>query len=133
VNKRFFISWLVIFILGMGFDFLIHGMLLKGDYAGLPTLYRSEADGQAYFHWMLIAHVLMSAAFVWIYQRGREDKPFISQGLRFGLAMALLFAVPTFLIYYAVQPLPGMMVAKQCVFDTIRLLGMGVVVAALNK
>jgi len=133
VNKRFFSSWLVIFILSMLFDFLIHGLLLKGDYAGLPTLYRGEADSQAYFGWMLGAHVLMSGAFVWIYQRGREDRPFVPQGLRFGLAMALLFAVPTFLIYYAVQPLPGMMVVKQCVFDTIRLLGLGVVVAALNR
>lgn len=133
MNKKFFLSWLVIFVLAMGLDFVIHGLLLHGDYAGLPNLYRPEAEGQKYFGWMLGAHVMMTGAFVWVYQQGRTSRPWLAQGLRFGLAMALLFAVPTFLIYYAVQPTPGMLVAKQCAFDTVRMLLLGVAVAALNK
>jgi hypothetical protein len=133
MTKKFFLSWLVIFVLAMGTDFLIHGLALHADYAQLPNLMRTEQDSQQYFHWMLIAHALMTGAFVWVYQQGRTSRPWLAQGLRFGLAMALLFAVPTFLIYYAVQPTPGMLVAKQCAFDTARLLFLGVIVAALNK
>ena len=47
--------------------------------------------------------------------------------------MALLSAVPVYLIYYTVQPTPGMIVVKQIVFDSILLVILGIVVAFLNK
>ena len=133
MTKRFWLSTLVIFVLAMATDFLLHAVLLHGDYALLPNLMRTEADSQRYFGWMLLAHVFIAGAFVWIYQRGREDKPFLSQGLRFGLAVALLTVVPGYLIYYVVQPLPGLLVAKQIGFDLMRMLILGVVVAWMNK
>ncbi len=133
MTKRFWLSTLVIFVLAMATDFLLHGLILHGDYALLPNLMRTEADSQHYFGWMLLAHVLIAGAFVWIYQRGKEDKPFLSQGLRFGLAVALLMVVPGYLIYYVVQPLPGLLVAKQVGFDLVRMLMLGVVVAWMNK
>jgi hypothetical protein len=133
MTKRFWLSTLVLFVLIMATDFLLHGVLLHGDYALLPNLMRTEADSQRYFGWMLLAHGFIAGAFVWIYQRGKEDRPFLSQGLRFGLVIALLTAVPTYLIYYAVQPWPGLLVAKQVVFDLVRMLILGVVVAWMNK
>ncbi len=131
--KKFLLAWLVVFVLAMGTDFLIHGLALRPDYLALPNLMRTEADSQKYFHWMLIAHAMMSAAFVWIYEQGRTSQAWLPQGLRFGLAMACLFAIPTFLIYYVVQPTPALLVAKQCAFDTVRLLILGVAVAAFYK
>ena len=133
MTKRFWLSTLVIFVLVMITDFLLHGLILHGDYALLPNMMRTEADSQRYLGWMILAHVFISGTFVWIYQRGREDKPFLSQGLRFGLVIALLTVVPTYLIYYAVQPLPGLLVAKQIGFDLIRMLILGVVVAWMNR
>lgn len=41
--------------------------------------------------------------------------------------------VPGFLIYYVVQPLPGLLVAKQIGYDVVRVLALGVVVAWMNK
>lgn len=129
MNKRFWLSTLVVFVVAMLTDFLLHGLLLHGDYAQLPNLMRTETDSQQYFPLMLLAHVFMAGALVWIYQRGREDKPWLGQGLRFGLVVAFLTVVPTYLIYYVVQPLPGMLVMKQIIFDLIRTAGLGVVVA----
>ncbi|HJW08282.1 MAG TPA: hypothetical protein VJ483_01535 [Holophagaceae bacterium] len=133
MTRKFWISTLVIFVLAMALDFVHHGILLHSDYAQLPSLFRTEADGAQYMPWMLLAHLVLAGAFVWMYQRGREDRPWLGQGLRFALAVSLLAIVPGYLIYYAVQPMPGMLVAKQIVFDTIRTLIIGVVVAAMNK
>ena len=82
---------------------------------------------------MLMAHVIMAIGFVWVYIKGKEDKPFLMQGIRFGLAIAVLMTIPTYLIYYAVQPMPAAIVCKQMVFDTMGVIFMGVVVAWLNQ
>jgi len=133
MNKKFLIAWLVMFVLYMAGGFVVHGALLKEDYMGLPNLFRSEEESMPYFHLMIIAHVLMAGAFTWIYARGVENKPWLGQGLRFGLAVALLTAVPYYLIYLAVQPMPSGLAVKQIVFDTILTLILGAVVAFLYR
>lgn len=133
MNKKFFIAWAVIFVAWMIGSFIVHGALLSADYAQLPNLFRPEADAQQHFPLMILAHIILGGAFVWIYSRGAESKPWLAQGLRFGLAVALLTIVPTYTIYYVVQPLPGMMVIKQIVFDGVLLLVLGVLVAFLYR
>jgi|SRR5712671_2880156 len=133
MNKKFFVAWPVIFVLWFGGSFLVHGVLLHDDYGQLPNLFRTEADSGAYFPYMILAHVLLSGSFVWLYQRGVENKPWLGQGVRFGIAIALLATVPNFLIYYAVQPMPGAMVVKQILFDGLVTVLLGVIVALLSR
>ncbi len=133
MSKRFIIAWIVVFVVWMGGSFAIHGVLLHADYASLPNLFRSEADSQPFLPLMLLAHVIMSGAFVWIYSRGVEATPWVGQGLRFGIAVALLTVVPTYLIYYVVQPMPLGTVVKQIVFDGILVVILGVVAAFMVR
>ncbi len=133
MNKRFFIAWLVVFVAWMAGDFVVHGLLLSADYAKLPSLFRPEAESQPYFKWMLLAHVILAGAFAWIYARGVQAKPWLNQGLRFGLAVALLTAVPMYMIYYVVQPMPAALVVKQIVFASALLLILGMVVAFMYR
>ena len=129
MDKRFLLTWAVVFVLWMLGSFVVHGLLLHDDYAKLTTMFRSETDSQQYMPFMLAAHVIMAGALVWIYARGAENKPWLAQGLRFGLAAALLAIVPTYMIYYCVQPMPGALVVKQTIFDTALLLVLGAVLA----
>jgi hypothetical protein len=131
MNKKFFIGWVVLFVAWFAGSFVVHGLLLGSDYAALQgKLFRTEQDSQRYFPLMLLAHVMLSGAFGWIYARGREAiKPWLGQGLRFGLAIALLTVVPTYTIYYVVQPTPGLLALKQMIFDGALILLLGVIVA----
>jgi len=133
MNKRFLMAWLIVFVAWMAGSFVVHGVLLHDDYATLPNLFRPEAEAQQYFPLMLLAHVILAGAFVWIYSRGVEDAPWAGQGIRFGLAVALLTAVPMYTIYHVVQPMPGSIVVKQIVFDGILLLVLGLLVAFLYR
>jgi hypothetical protein len=133
MDRRFFIAWVVLFVAWMAGSFLVHGVLLHADYSQLPNLFRPEADAQRNFPLMILAHVILAGAFVWIYARGAENKPWLGQGLRYGLAVALVSIVPIYMIYYVVQPMPGQVVAKQIVFDGIVLLVLGVIVAYLYR
>ena len=133
MNKKFLISWIVVFVVWMAGSFAVHGAWLNQMYAGFPDLYRTQEETQQYFYLMLLAHVIMAGAFVWIYQRGAEDKPALAQGLRFGLAVALLAAVPTYMIYFVVQPVSAGLAIRQSIGDAALCLILGVVVAFLNK
>ena len=134
MSMKFIIAWVVIFVAWMAGDFVIHELLLQADYAKLANLYRTKAEMQQGLHWMLIAHVVMAGAFVWIYARGVEaGKAWISQGWRFGLAVALVSVVPSYAIYFVVQPIPGMLAFKQMVFGGILLEILGVIVAWLHR
>jgi hypothetical protein len=131
MNKKFLVAWLLLFALYMAGGMLVHGVILGDDYMA-TGLMRPEAEAQKLMHWMILAHVLMAGAFTWIYVRGVENKPWLGQGLRYGLAVAVLF-VPIYMIYYVVQPTPGALACKQIVLDTILTLVLGVVVAFLYR
>jgi hypothetical protein len=133
VNQRFLTAWIVVFIAWMAGSFLVHGVLLHDDYLAVPNLFRSEAEAQQYFPLMLLAHVILAGAFVWIYSRGVEDAPWTGQGIRFGLAVALLTIVPTYIIYHVVQPMPGQIAVKQILFDGILTMALGLLVAFLYR
>ena len=133
MNKKFLVSWVVLFVAWMVGSFVVHGTLLHDEYERLSNLFRTESEAQQHFPLMLLAHAILSGAFVWIYARGVENLPWPGQGLRFGLAVALLTTVPTYMIYYVVQPMPGSMVVKQILFDGILLLLLGLLVAFLYR
>ena len=132
MNKKFLIAWLVMFVLYFAFGFIVHGVLLHDDYVATGIM-RPEDQQQGMMGLMILAHVMLAGAFTWIYARGVENKPWLGQGLRFGLAVAFLAVIPLYLIYYVVQPLPSSLVCKQIVFDTVCTLILGAVVAFLYR
>ncbi len=133
MNQRFWISVAVMFVMFMAIGFFVHGFLLKADYTQLPNLFRSEQDQAHFVMFMPVANLFAAFAFVWIYARIKQDAPFLMQGICYGLAVTAIMTVPKFLIYYAVQPMPGITVAKQIAFDVLGDVLKGVVVARLSK
>ncbi len=133
MNKKFLISWIAVFVVWMIGSMLVHGIWLGPTYEGLADMMRPMEEQEALMHFMLIAHVLMAGAFIWIYERGREDKPWMQQGLRFGIAIAVLAPIPTFMIYYTVQQTPGMLAVQQSIGDTIVVVVVALVAAFLSR
>jgi len=133
MDKKFLVSWLILFVVWMIGSFAVHGALLNADYKALHGLFRSESDAQVFFPLMVIAHIFLAGALVWIYSRGVEAKPWLAQGVRFGIAVAFLTVIPTYMIYYVVQPMPGATVVKQLIFDGILTVLLGMVVAFLYR
>lgn len=134
MNKQFLISVVVFFFVSMTTDFVLHGLVLANDYAAQPALSRAPDDAMRHFPVMLLAHVFLAIGITAIYRRGREaSRDWMGQGVRFGLWFAIASCVPTFMIYYAVQPMGLMLAFKQIVFGGVQTVLLGIVVAALNK
>jgi len=134
MNRKFVVSSLVMAFAALMAGFVVHGLMLQNDYLRLPNIFRPESEAQGYFGFMLLAHLLIGIGLTWIYRRGHEPgKSVLSQGLKFGAAMAVVGTLPTYLIYFAVQRLPSDLVAQQIVFDGVCILLLGLLVAWLNK
>ena len=134
LDRKFIISVVVVFVMSMAFGFLVHGTLLRDDYLRLGSIMRSPESAHGLFPLMMLATLSAAIGFVWIYRRGREaGKPWLGQGVRFGIAVAMLATVPMFLIYYVLMPFPSDLVAQQIVFESITVVVMGIVVAWINR
>ena len=133
MNARFWISGVAMTIAAMALGYVVHGVLLAADYTALGPMMRTPADSAHYVQWMLLADAAIGFGFTWIYRQGFTPGKFaIGQGLRCGLAIALVSTIPMFLIYYAVEPLPAALVHKQLIFSTVQMLLLGVLVSLLN-
>ena len=134
-DKRFWISFAAIFVIAMAIGFVNHGLLLAGDYEALtPNVMRTLEDQEAKFAFQLLAHVLISFGFVWLYREGRSaDTAWMGQGLRFGIAFAMAATVPIYLIYHAVAQFPLDLAIRQSLFDSVGVVILGMVVAFLNR
>lgn len=62
-----------------------------------------------------------------------SGKPWLSQGVCFGIAWAVAVCIPTYLIYFSVQPMPSALVSKQIIFDCVATVIMGIACAYLNR
>lgn len=134
MSKKFWISGIVATLLTFALGFVVHGVLLAGDYKPLMgSLLRSDDSAMGLFHFMIVAHIIMGFAAAWIYIQGAAEAAWLPQGVRFGLALACVSSIPMFMIYYVIQPTPGMLTVKQIIFDTITWIIIGIALAFINK
>ncbi len=132
MTRKCIISAVVMFVMAWGLSFVVHGLLLGADYQDTPGM-RPPAQAQQIIGYLILAQAIFGAAFAWVYLQGKEDKPWLAQGIRFGIAVACLTVIPTYLIYHVVTPVPLALAIKQIVFDTIRVVLMGIVLAWINR
>jgi hypothetical protein len=128
--NKLVISAIVMFVMALVLSYAVHGVLLHGDYIQMQSWMRPQTDADSLIAYIVLAQALFGVAFAWIYE---QDKPWLTQGVRFGVAVAVLAIAPTYLIYHVVTPVPLVVAIKQIIYDTIRVVLMGAVVAWINR
>lgn len=119
------------FVVQFGGLFLIHSVCLKQDYLNTASLWRTQ-DAMSSRMWaMLLAILIYAVGAVLIYIRGVESKPWIGQGIRFGILLALVTTVYASLISWVVLPMPHMLALKWIIGEGILCVVFGLVVAGI--
>ena len=90
-TKRFCLASLATFIFIFAFDFVFHGILLKGLYEQTMHLWRPEDEYMKLMHWSLASQILFVVMFGWIFLKGYENKGPL-EGIRYGVLIGLLFS-----------------------------------------
>src|SRR5436309_14804462 len=98
MTRKCIISAIVMFVMAWALSFVVHGLLLGPDYAVTPGM-RPPAEAQQIIHLMILAQAIFGAAYAWVNYQGKDAKPWLTQGSRFGIAIAWLTVIPTYLIY----------------------------------
>ncbi|HEY8186924.1 MAG TPA: hypothetical protein VIF64_12685 [Pyrinomonadaceae bacterium] len=129
--KKLVPTMIVVFIVANIFGFFIHAVLLKTDYLPVSGYYRPRGEEKMLF--ISLAYLSFAIGSVWVYAKGVEKKSWLGQGIRFGIAMWLILAVPSFLIAYGVQPVPGMLVMKQVLYEGADKILLGIITAVLYR
>lgn len=130
---KFLLRTVVTAVVTFALGYVGHQLLLGRDYVAIEPIMRSKTDMMAHMPFALINCLVFSAAFVWIYAQGRSAKPWLGQGLRFGIAVWALASVPLYITNYVIEPWPGMFVAKIVVWELVAAILLGILIAALAK
>ena len=134
MNKQFIISAIALTLLTKALGFVVHGILLESEYAAMPNIMRTQEETEALSHYMISSPLLLCIFLTWVYRMGHDPaKSWAGQGVRFGLAIAMVAVIPMFLIYYVVQQTPASLAHQQMIYETISMVIVGMAAALLNR
>jgi hypothetical protein len=129
--KKVIIAVVVGFVVQLVGLFLIHSVLLRQDYVDTAALWRPH-DEQVMRVWaMLLAVLIYVVGAVLIYMRGVEQKPWMSQGIRFGILLALVVVVYSSLSAWVIMPISHLLAVKWIVSESLLSVVFGLVVAGI--
>lgn len=121
------------YIVLMATNYLVHEILLMPDYNAIPASHRSPEGIMDRFWAMAVGQFFFAALFAYIYSRGAEKKPWLAQGIRFGIIMTLFTVIPYSLSEYVVYIIPHQLAIKWMILGGIQLVILGLVVARIMK
>ena len=133
MDRKFVLAALCAFAAAFVLGFFFHGVLLYREYDALKAVYRGPELKPLLFSLLILAQLIMATAMVAIYRFGRQDRPFLGQGARFGLLIACASVIPCYLIGYVVTNIPATLAIKQIVLETVTVTTMGIVVAWFHR
>lgn len=119
------------YVIQLGGLFLIHSIWLKQDYVASANLWRSQEAAVSRIWAMLLAVFIYVVGAVWIYARGVESKPWIGQGIRFGILLALVVVVYSSLSAWVIMPISHLLVVKWMIGETLLSVVFALAVAAI--
>ena len=122
---RLLLAIVIGFIVIFGTDFLIHGKLMAPDYQATQQLWRTDAEMQARFVWMMGAQLLTTVAFLLLWTRWAPTAR-LGCALGFGFLMGLFSGVWP-IVLYVVLPMPGSIALKWFFAGLVQCLLLGLV------
>ena len=134
--KKLIGATVAVFVILFVAGFLLHGVWLGATYREMRDSGFSFRPKEAMRHrlWLIwVSDALYSILFVWVYAKGREEKPWVGQGIRYGVLMTLFTVMPSTINDYVVYNLPHRLILHWMIAGLITLILMGLAVAAILK
>ena len=134
MNKKLWITFIVVFVVYFILDWLVNGVLLHSTYMAenVAKIMRPEAEVNSNMWMIVISDLVYTFFFTFIFSKGFENKGWM-EGLRYGLYVGLMVSLPMAYITYAVQPIPYSLALQWFIYGTLQNIIIGIVAALLYK
>lgn len=132
-TKKLLIAILAGFAAQMCGNYLVHSVWLKDDYVGTAQLWRMPDEITSRIWAIAIAALVYVIGAALIYAKGIEDKPWLLQGLRFGILLTMVQAFYSNVIMWVVMPIPHELSIKMLIGDTVTSFLLALVLAAIYR
>ncbi len=129
-SKSFWITAVVLYLVGWGLNYLVHDMWLMDTYRAMEDVFRAEDELKRGI--FPITAAVWTILFVYIFSRGYEGKG-IMEGVRFGAIMGLFYVVPHVYEQYAVYPITYSLTLKWFISGFVISIIYGVIASLLYK
>jgi hypothetical protein len=129
--KKLALAVVITYLVLMASNYLIHSVWLMSDYNAISTSHRALAGIMHRFWAMAIGQFFFAVLFAYIYSQGVQRKPWLRQGLRYGILMALFTVIPFSLSQYDIYVVPYMLAIKWIVAGGIQMIALGIIAAAI--
>lgn len=128
---RAFATGFTAFLVSQVLTVIIHGFILAADYEPFRGTLLRDATGDPPWQMLFlpVVHLAVVATLVWIYTRLQLDGSKWRRGLTLGLVGWTMGQVPVWLLWYAQQPWPGVLVLKQLGLELVSSLIIGLTIA----
>jgi hypothetical protein len=131
--KKLLLAVIAAYIVLMGTNYLVHSVWLMPDYNAIPLSHR-DIDGIMHRFWaMAVGQFFFAALFAYIYSRGVEHKPWLVQGIRYGILMTFFTVIPMSLSEYDTYIVPYTLAIKWMFAGGVQLILLGIIVAGIYK
>ncbi len=131
-TKRLLLAILAGFVFIFATDFVVHAIWLGPDYKATAALWRPEAEMQGRFALMLLAQLLCSIAFIYIWAKTGWRRRTIRDGCVYGFWMGLFQQITT-IVLYVVAPMPMELAAKWFLSGILQAILLGALAALIYK
>jgi hypothetical protein len=118
---RVALAGLVVFVLANIGAVIVHGFVLAADYDPYEgTLLRRGTEPAWQFIFLPVVHLSFTIGLIWLFRIARvDDDRWTARALKLGVIAWLIGPAPMFLLWYAEQPWPGTLVAKQLPYEFV--------------
>jgi hypothetical protein len=129
--KRIILAIAACFVLLSAGRYLIHNVWLADVYLETGAVWRDQESMLSHLWVLYVANLILAGAAVLIYIRGIEPKPWLGQGIRFGILLALVTAVPQSLVEWVVLPVPYQLALRWIIGEGVLAVLAGVLAAVI--
>lgn len=131
--KKTVLAILACFVLLSAGGYLIHDVWLAEAYLDTISVWRPQESMLSHLWAVYVANLILAGAGVLIYVRGIESKPWLGQGIRFGILLAAVTAVPQSLVQWVVLPIPYRLALEWIAGEGVLAVLVGVLAAAICR
>lgn len=128
--RRYLAATLAVFVVSVGLGYVVNGVLLQSTYASIHGVWRPDILSKMWIN--AVNDFILSFVFVYLFAKGYEGRGML-EGVRFGLLMGLVFAIPAAYGTYVIIPVPYYLALEWFLYGMAQTVIIGMVAAAIYK